>query len=87
MRLLRLDLGDVAVGVGHLRDGLLVVALRGEGVLHPFRVAAAVRARDLRGAARSRDAVVRLFRRRRRRGRRARMTMRIVMTSFLKVLS
>ena len=50
MRLLRLDLGDVAVGVGDLRDGLLVVALRGEGVLHPLGVAAAVRPRDLRGA-------------------------------------
>ena len=57
MRLLRLDLGDVAVGVGHLRDGLLVVALRGEGVLHPLGVAAAVRPRDLRGASRSRGAV------------------------------
>ena len=42
MRLLRLDLRDVAVRVGHLRDGLLVVALRGEGVLHPLGVAAAV---------------------------------------------
>ena len=47
MRLLRLDLGDVAVGVGDLRDGLLVVALRGEGVLHPLGVAAAVGSRDL----------------------------------------
>ena len=28
-RLLGLDLGDVAVGVGDLGDGLLVVALRG----------------------------------------------------------
>ena len=52
MRLLRLDLGDVAVGVRDLRDGLLVVALRGEGVLHPLGVAAAVRPGNLRGASR-----------------------------------
>ena len=46
MRLLRFYFGDVAVGVGDLRDGLLVVALRGQGVLHPLGVAAAVGSAD-----------------------------------------
>ena len=72
MRLLRLDLGDVAVGVGDLRDGLLVVALRGEGVLHPLGVAAAVRpaSNDMNetAAAPSRDAQTLSRPRRRRRG-------------------